>query len=75
MRKEIPSRVDNATVHVAMNYNSAMKKLRAVMNAGPFGAPAVVTPSEATVLYRMITEQAGMRDMIEVPGSIARRSV
>lgn len=56
-------------IQVATNYNSAMKKLRATMNEGPFGSPAVLTPTEATTLYRMITEAAGMRDVCPVPRS------
>lgn len=51
---------------VATNYNSAMKKLRTGMNEGPFGPPVVLTASEATTLYRMMTEQAGMRDVVPV---------
>lgn len=52
---------------VAESYNSAMKKLRKANDAGPHSGGVGLTASEATTLYRMMVECAGMREFVEVP--------
>lgn len=52
----------NDTEIMVNSVNSAAAKLRAGMNSGPDGDhPVVLTPAEATVIYRLLTEQFGMK--------------
>jgi len=39
---------------------SALDKLKAGMESGPEGDPVSLTPAEATVVYRLLTEQLGI---------------
>ena len=41
--------------------NSALDKLQTSMDDGPDGDPAVLTPAEATTLYRILTEVYGVK--------------
>lgn len=40
---------------------SAARKLHGGMKDGPFGPDVALTTAEATVLYRILTEQLGLR--------------
>ena len=40
---------------------SAMRKLKGGFDDGPFGPDVALTTSEACVLYRILTEQAGVK--------------
>jgi hypothetical protein len=41
---------------IARELDSALDKLKASMDEGPDGVSAVLTPGEATCLYRILTE-------------------
>lgn len=40
---------------------SALRKLKAGMDDGPFGPDVVLTTSESCVVYRMLNERLGLR--------------
>lgn len=44
-----------------VSIKSAAKKMKASMDEGPDGPPCVLTSSEATIIYRVLTEQMGLR--------------
>jgi len=41
--------------------NDALDKLKAGMDDGPFGPDVALTTTEACVVYRMLTEQLGLK--------------
>jgi hypothetical protein len=40
---------------------SAARKMRASMSEGPDGPDCILTANEATIIYRILTEQVGLR--------------
>ncbi len=51
----------SATELMVDDVNSAGRKLRVAMEEGPDGLGCWLTPSEATVVFRLLTEQFGMK--------------
>lgn len=47
--------------HLKAVLDSAAKKLKAGMDEGPGGPDVVLTTEEATLVYRLMTDGAGMR--------------
>lgn len=47
--------------HLTAVLKSAAKKLKAGMDEGPGGPDVVLTTEEAALVYRLMTEGAGMR--------------
>lgn len=58
--KKVQARAEETAELMRVTIDGALDKLKASMDGGPEGSSAVLTPQEATVLYRSLTEVFGI---------------
>lgn len=58
--KKVQARAEATAEQMRVTLDGALDKLKAAMDGGPEGSSAVLTPQEATVLYRSMTEVFGV---------------
>lgn len=58
--KKVQARAEATAEQMRVTLDGALDKMKVSMDGGPEGPSAVLTPQEATVLYRSLTEVFGI---------------